>query len=278
MKNWQIKTFYYNSTPNFGDLLNENIIEHLSGKKVVKAGKYDADLVAIGSVLQGFLCIKQYNYPFYWLFRKMVTKPLHVWGSGFIRKNKKADIFRRNMVFHAVRGKLSLQRIAAAGFETAGVALGDPGLLCSELIETQKKKYKFGIVPHAVDFDDVKFQELKKLPNSIYIDVKQDALKTLEQIAQCEVVISSAMHGLIAADALGIPNLWVKASDKIAGEDYKFADYYSVFDLSITPIPFDLRKEDLKVISQEFIQAKYIVPVQKIAEIVTNLKNCFPAL
>jgi pyruvyltransferase len=44
------------------------------------------------------------------------------------------------------------------------------------------------------------------------------------------------MHGLIAADSLHVPNAWLKLSDELRGEDFKFRDYYSVFNIEPKPL------------------------------------------
>ena len=38
------------------------------------------------------------------------------------------------------------------------------------------------------------------------------------------------------ADALGIPNQWFVASNKLTGGRHKFDDYYSIFDIDPDPI------------------------------------------
>ena len=43
--------------------------------------------------------------------------------------------------------------------------------------------------------------------------------KCIKQIADCEI-ISSALHGLIAADSLNIPNKWIKLSNKLVGNNF----------------------------------------------------------
>ena len=61
----------------------------------------------------------------------------------------------------------------------------------------------------------------------------------LYQNLSCEAIISSALHGLIAADSFFFPNRWIKLSDNLMGGDFKFNDYYSVYDIDIQPL--DLR-------------------------------------
>lgn len=111
------------------------------------------------------------------------------------------------------------------------IPLGDGGLLFGKLLEKPvAKQYAVGIIPHTVDWQNPYINQMAgELPDSLLIDVRKEPLKVLEEIASCEFIISTAMHGLIAADSLGIPNKWIEVSDKVVGGGYKFCDYYSVF-------------------------------------------------
>jgi hypothetical protein len=133
----------------------------------------------------------------------------------------------------ALRGKLTkskLEKISSKEYNK--IVLGDPGLLCKHLIDNTNviKKYRLGIIPHYVDKTNRYISEIQaNNPNSKIIDIQQEPYAFLKEISQCDTVVSSAMHGLIAADSLNIPNIRLILSDKLTGGDFKFNDYYSVF-------------------------------------------------
>ena len=55
----------------------------------------------------------------------------------------------------------------------------------------------------------------------------QDALAVLDEIRQCKVIIASSLHGIICAEALGIPAEPYKLENSHAEPDFKYADYYA---------------------------------------------------
>jgi pyruvyltransferase len=63
-------------------------------------------------------------------------------------------------------------------------------------------------------------------PDVHMIDVTAEPAQVMCEIARCSTVISSSLHGLVAAEALGIPAAWVVLSDRVAGGTFKFHDYY----------------------------------------------------
>lgn len=42
------------------------------------------------------------------------------------------------------------------------------------------------------------------------------------QINECESILSSSLHGIICEDTYGIPVAWIKLSDQILGDDFKY--------------------------------------------------------
>ncbi|MCK5915319.1 MAG: polysaccharide pyruvyl transferase family protein, partial [Deltaproteobacteria bacterium] len=192
-------------------------------KKVEYAKLNNCDLVAVGSILQ-----RLKNH--FWTHR------VHVWGSGLIEERTPSHTPHH---IHAVRGKLTATALKNQKIE----ALGDPGLLSDILLPKQmiEKRFRVGVVPHYVDQQDPAVIEFLKQPGVIFIDIFSETIDFLEQIARCEIILSSSLHGLIIADALQIPNAWLKLSQRVRGNDYKFTDYYSVFGLEgIQPYPFSV--------------------------------------
>lgn len=210
---------------NAGDWYSPLICELLSGRAVIYAPPHRCDLVAAGSLLQRLNRSHR-------LHRLGLRRRLHIWGTGSLRAQ---DRLTGSHHVHAVRGLLTRQRLNAGGER---VALGDPGLLADRLIEaTGAKRHALGVVPHLVERDDAAVRTfLAQHPSASFIDITAPVPTVLEAIAGCERILSSSLHGLIFADAFGIPNHWFVASERLLGGRHKFDDYYSAFGLQMDPV------------------------------------------
>lgn len=211
----------YEKDGNFGDQLGPVLCEHLSGRRVEFAEVLQADLVTIGSILESWFCVggSWENYRG------------AVWGSGRMFGEKPFSI--PNAQVFALRGHMSRNR---TGFEsTAEPVLGDPGLLCHLLApERPQKKYQLGIIPHISELDAPIVGDLAGISSEIQIiDMSRPVAEVIALVGSCRHVLSSALHGLILADALGIPNEWLRldvVDERRKGiPASKYLDYYSVF-------------------------------------------------
>lgn len=224
----------YARVQNAGDLINENIIRDIFHMQMEEADAWQADLSAIGSGLGRFQHERSFKYRFQDL-RRAGLKPLHVWGTGFISypQSKDVPLFRR-CVFHAVRGELTRQRLEKIYHRKFDIPTCDAGLLAPELLSGERfeKRYALGVIAHFKEQSEPEFAALiREHQNSLLIDIAQPPLQVLRQIAQCEMILSSSLHGLIFADALRVPNHHIVVSDKLMGDGYKFDDYYSCYGL-----------------------------------------------
>lgn len=269
-----LKVFYDYVASNFGDILNENIFKEL-GYNIKYASKKNCDVIGFGSLLDMILCnkteyFKRFRYKFY--------KPAIVWGTGFIKEEESDKVMLRTLEVYAVRGYLTLNRLKKYKNVKIknNVAIGDPGLLISHFFDTKniQKKYSLGIISHINDKNHYSINNIK-IKNTTFIDIQQNPIDFIKKVAECECIISSAMHGLICADSLGIPNIRIIQSNSLVGGDYKFNDYYSAFGIN-NPKSINLNTQLIEQEDLEQIIQKYPISKQKVLEIQKNLLDAFP--
>ena len=230
---------------NFGDDLSPLIFEAVSGRRVVRARMPFARYVGLGSLL------RRVTREAYQRIIPGCCRPIRVWGSGFIEDGPQRSTFMLRVL--AVRGPLSRDRLGL-GPQTV---LGDPGILAPQLLKSRGgRQHRWGIIPHYVDADSPAVAQLAAAtPGAIVIPMTIDPLESLRLISQCAHIASSSLHGLIAADALGIPNWRLSFSTGITGGDYKFRDYalgVGRSGLAATPFPQDWNLAALERESPDF--------------------------
>jgi pyruvyltransferase len=104
---------------------------------------------------------------------------------------------------------------------------GDPALLCPMFFKPgTAKRSRLGFVPHYTDKDSPLLERFRKMSDVSVIDVTGKVPDVVRGITECQVIASSSLHGLVVADAYGIPSIWVKISGKLKGDDFKFHDYF----------------------------------------------------
>ncbi|MBQ6516174.1 polysaccharide pyruvyl transferase family protein [bacterium] len=263
---------------NFGDALNVYIFKKCFGVDVENADLFDSDAMGIGSVLDNILLsTKDLKKVFKILKAK---KPIYILSSGFGWEAEhycaKIRYFKnmypkRKIKAVALRG-IYTKELCEKVFKTSfdDVALGDLGLLASYLIDDTKseKKYEMGIVPHYADLQSPVFKKiLEENPNSIIINTHDNPVEFLNKLNMCKTVVSTGMHPLIAADSLGIPNIWARISEKTTTR-FKYKDYYSVF--GINPQPYDLNNNS---INPDIIRQNYAVDFEKVKAAKENLMS-----
>lgn len=228
---------------NWGDDINVEFIESLTGKKVIVRNQ---------SLLHRILPIKNYcligsvvgNYE---------NSSAYMWGTGIISPERNAKKAPKKIC--SVRGKNTRNILLNQGLDCPE-NYGDPVLLASKIYQPSvEKRYKIGVVPNHVDIDNDALKAfLKDKSDVILVDLTKYEKWTdiIDQMVSCEIIVSSSLHGLIVSDSYGIPNVWVSFSDHIRGGNFKYLDYFSsVYRDEQKPIMIN-NKEDLEIIFNNF--------------------------
>ena len=234
--------FSYAKIPNMGDLLNELILDHLFHISYHNVERWtDWDLLGIGSNLISAFPRKYPGFHPLWKIRHLrdgwIKPRQYIWGTGFMIE---PDVRRYTgggwLRFLAIRGALSKAIAEQLCGQKLDVVLGDGGLLASLLLqESIPKTHQVGLIPHFKEKAAPQAQWLyQKYPEALQIDLQKDPLLVVQQIAQCEFIFSSSLHGLIVADSLHVPNMRLKLSDMPMGPGFKFDDYYSGYGVECT--------------------------------------------
>jgi len=271
---------------NFGDDLNDTLIPNMFGVETLPADISFASFASIGSILHRFLKSFEPDIVLH-------ANPIHIWGSGFMFDEDAAtESFKTDMVFHAVRGKLTRSIVSdiLGNEDMLSIPLGDPAILVSKYKPPNKKIHKLGLVPHFLDLDNEYVKDLCNKQDVLLIDPGNEVERVLQDISSCQAILSSSLHGLIIADSYCIPNMWVTFSDdarkgsrfghskRFDNEksiNFKFYDYYSTFGLENEIQPFDFREQTLPNDMPGFIKNNYKVRFQDVDRIQQGLISSF---
>ena len=267
---------HYAKLANMGDLLNKLIIERCFGIGVERHSFLTGEMCAIGS------CLGQYTYHGSLPMKlrqaingRFVRPHIYVWGTGFINHaDCENRFFKKDMEFLAVRGEMTRKNVERMTGRRLAIPTGDAGILADRLLdEVPEKKYDIGIVPHLCDLQDPAVAGLAgRYENSVLINVKDDPIFVIKQIARCRTLLSSSLHGLIVADSFHIPNMHAVFSDRPLGDGYKFDDYYSAY--SLPHVLRDLRTAPAPSLAE--IEASYSITREMAKEKKKLMLACFP--
>jgi len=196
--------------PNVGDIASGLLVSKLLGRKVLRFGPDPLNapnLLGIGSILN-------------WADSNSV-----VWGSGCIAENALPSLKPRAIV--AVRGPLTRAQLESGGMPAPSV-LGDPGLLIADLYPEprQAEQNLIALIPHYADLTHPYVNEARKC-GVLVINPLIPLQDYLDALSTAEIILSSSLHGIVFAHALGRPAAWIELSDRVIGGGYKFRDYFA---------------------------------------------------
>lgn len=213
---------------NWGDALNPKLINRVSGRPVlnrnsVKIRTQSPTYFVIGSILQ-----------------QMCVENAVIWGAGVISQD--ASLKTRPRAVHAVRGPLTRRWLNRHGVDCPTI-YGDPALLYPRLFAVKPgSRIRLGLIPHYSDQGEAIVTSLASQDGVQFVDILGGIERVANQVASCDAVVSSSLHGLVLADALGVPSLWVEFGGRLKGGHFKFCDYLmSVERRERLPMPISRR-------------------------------------
>jgi pyruvyltransferase len=201
---------FYQEYPNVGDAFSLDVAKHYFSANVVPCSERALavpNLMLVGSLLR-------YADAF-----------SHICGAGFISTEPRHMLQAVPKSVNCVRGPLTQRLLEKQGVVCPPV-YADPGILAPVIYpQTLSSSNMIGVIPHYVDAGSPWIKGCQQKGLKI-INVFSPLETFFADINQCQIILSSSLHGIIFAHAYGKPALWIELSDKITGKGFKFYDYY----------------------------------------------------
>lgn len=240
--------------PNFGDDINPWIFSKIAQNSIKFVPNHKRHILGIGSILE------------------RVSRESVVIGSGYISRVNRGDAIRPYHCF-SVRGKLSA--------EIMGVKpsyFGDVAALVNILLPMHTDQSgPIGYIPHVSEKKSELTRKIAEIPGVKLINPGLNFREVVAEICGCRKIASQSLHGLIVADAYGVPATWVAPSDLMIGGDYKFNDYFTTQNKTREPVhPEDLLRLGAAV---DFSKSEFIYNKQQYLSAIRELIDAeFPVL
>lgn len=192
---WQIR----GAKQNVGDMLSPVVADYVCRRLALpeKAGR-KAHLYAIGSIIDG-------GY-----------QDAVVWGSGLLRGDK-PYWWRclRKLDVRCVRGPKTRKTLLDNGYSCPEV-YGDPAVLMPLIYPARggEKRCPYLVIPHYSCPTEAQYT---------LSPMTEDWKNFIDALLGAELVISSSLHGIILAEAYGIPAVLLNDHDMHL---FKYEDYY----------------------------------------------------
>ena len=203
--NGPARVFYHLGRPNFGDDLNLWLMGRLADAPFRWGSTGRAHLLGVGSIAA------------------RANQRSWVMGSGLLTPLAGGRRPACGRVV-ALRGAISAEML---GVDPPHI--GDPVCLVDRLLPRPPvRPGSLGVVPHAISVSEWR-RILRGRDDITLIDPRGEPLAVIQAIAACERVASQSLHGLVVADAYGIPTAWIEPAPGMVGGRFKFDDYFTAF-------------------------------------------------
>ncbi|MCC9196218.1 polysaccharide pyruvyl transferase family protein [Arthrobacter sp. zg-Y820] len=243
-----VNLLWWDERANFGDAVGPWLVRRLTGRTPVNGWRRnlaDPPLVAVGSTAG-------------WLEQDGTR----VWGAGLMAPLAPAAAERlaglRGIRIHAVRGELTGAELRSQLGWSVPEIYGDPALLLPRFLpvpDGQPSQGKVAVLPHLDHRGLLGDSDNRGGPGEDrvhVVDARQGLEQVVREVAGARACISSSLHGIIVAQAYGVPWVWVRIEDAvIAGDTFKFRDFFTTLEAAA-----------VSAVSITAAQARTLDPVQ----------------
>lgn len=201
---------------NLGDDLSPVVVEYMLKRKGICADRHlsgTKHLYAVGSILQ------------------MGYQNATVWGTGLLRNYRMSRMLLHRFPFRrldirAVRGPYTRLFLQKLGHRCPEV-YGDPAILMPLVYQPRVRlqKHDYAIIPHYVNDEACRKMYGERPGIDVISMLTDDYRDVIDRICSSKVVISGSLHGIILAEAYGVPAIFLR--DRESNKDFKYNDYYS---------------------------------------------------
>lgn len=199
------------NVPNFGDDLSSVIVSLMlakMGRTLLDEAVEPRELLAIGSIIH------------------LAKQNAVLWGSGVNGKIPEHFHTYRSLDVRAVRGPYTREWLWEKKRIEAPEIYGDPALLLPVLAGDRLKPepvVEHIFVPNLNDMLNGVVFDLP--PDTTVVSPMQSWHRVVEKIIQARFVSATSLHGVIVAEAFGIPARYVRLTE--TENIFKYNDYYS---------------------------------------------------
>lgn len=206
---------------NLGDVLAMPIVNFMLDKKGIKVDKEvhgRKHLFTVGSGgLRSFQDATMWGTGIMFDFNQ--SKKRNWWDKYYDANHRKLDL-------RAVRGPLTREVFMRLGHKCPEI-YGDPGILMPIIYQpdfnvVNRGSKEYAIIPQYTTENEVR----KYFTDDMVISMNSNDYKSvIDQIVSCKKVYSSSLHGIILAEAYGVPAVFFRGIH--SNIDFKYKDYYA---------------------------------------------------
>ncbi|WP_338749879.1 polysaccharide pyruvyl transferase family protein [Janibacter alittae] len=214
-----VGAFWWDNRRNFGDAVGPWLVDRITGRTPVNSRRVGHDgptVLSVGSIVA-------------FLNRDHAA----IWGSGLMRPLSGDRLERLkgydDVSVHAVRGHVTAAELREKLNWHVPDVYGDPALLLPKFYTPRPSSLSAGstvVVPH---YSHAKHFAPHRTDDSLHVvDVGQGLERVVDEIASADNCVSTSLHGLIIAQAYGVPWVWLRMDDhQLGGDQFKFDDFFS---------------------------------------------------